>query len=312
MSNLQTEKSKNEANPHQINSKPAFQAQNSHLIQNNNTQKFDQNSSQKNVQNSKITQFQSQNIQHKQAKNLVQNSTQKFTKNKTMQKFNPQNNSQNNSEIKVQNSVENLKIKNKPELKNKLEKKPESKFESKFEKVQNWQGGSQNSKNSKIDLNQILEKTQISTQISKPNSSVIEPNLPFVRDASFIKNFDSWFALKPKINQKDANSLFFEERQIWWCSIGANIGSEIDGKHSNFERPVLILKKFGNNTFLGVPMSTKIREGSYYFDILIKETQGQLLFHQAKTMDCKRLLRKIIKINPNLFNTIKEKFKANL
>lgn len=37
-------------------------------------------------------------------------------------------------------------------------------------------------------------------------------------------------------------SLYFKERQIWWASIGQNIGVEANGKNKKYERPVIILK----------------------------------------------------------------------
>lgn len=47
-------------------------------------------------------------------------------------------------------------------------------------------------------------------------------------------------------------SKLFNEGEIWWCSIGMNIGVEIYGKGGRFTRPVLIFKKFTANSFLGV------------------------------------------------------------
>jgi hypothetical protein len=38
-------------------------------------------------------------------------------------------------------------------------------------------------------------------------------------------------------------SRYVHEREVWGCSLGANIGVEADGKHDNFERPVLVLMK---------------------------------------------------------------------
>ena len=135
-------------------------------------------------------------------------------------------------------------------------------------------------------------------------------NTNMTSTSEYTKNFDGWNNKKQLIENK--KTIFFEERQIWWCSVGVNVGSEIDGKNHNFERPILIIKKYGKNTFLGVPMSTTIREGNYYFDISTNGTFGQLLFNQAKTMDSKRLLRKIAKISSSSFEKIKQQFKSNI
>ena len=50
-----------------------------------------------------------------------------------------------------------------------------------------------------------------------------------------------------------------KERDIWWCSIGVNIGDEIDGKNELFHRPVLILKKFSSELCLVAPTSAMAR-----------------------------------------------------
>jgi hypothetical protein len=75
-----------------------------------------------------------------------------------------------------------------------------------------------------------------------------------------LKWFKGWAELKPKLHFSE-REIYFKERQIWWASVGQNIGSEENGKHGNFERTVLIFKKFNKDTFLGMPISTKIKIG---------------------------------------------------
>ena len=78
------------------------------------------------------------------------------------------------------------------------------------------------------------------------------------------KDFDDWNELKNKYESH--NNQIFEENEIWWASIGVNIGFESCGKNSNFNRPVLILKKFNKFIFLGIPLSSKIKQGKYYYN----------------------------------------------
>jgi len=47
-----------------------------------------------------------------------------------------------------------------------------------------------------------------------------------------------------------------KQREIYWANIGENIGFEQNGKGDNFMRPLLIFKKFSNNIFFGIPLST--------------------------------------------------------
>ncbi len=67
-----------------------------------------------------------------------------------------------------------------------------------------------------------------------------------------IKDFENWNKLKQKLESRK-NIPTFKEREIWWCSIGVNIGCEEDGKNQLFNRPILIIRKFNNNMFLGAP-----------------------------------------------------------
>ena len=43
------------------------------------------------------------------------------------------------------------------------------------------------------------------------------------------KDFDSWNGEKKNLEQIGHNNLVFHEREIWWCSIGVNLGDEQDG-----------------------------------------------------------------------------------
>lgn len=61
------------------------------------------------------------------------------------------------------------------------------------------------------------------------------------------KDFDKWNIEKKIVDARVVNkNLFFYAREIWWCSTGLNVGVESNGKHDNFERPMLIVKKFNS------------------------------------------------------------------
>ena len=79
------------------------------------------------------------------------------------------------------------------------------------------------------------------------------------------KNFDLWNSEKKLLDKKVVNkALFFHAREIWWCSAGLNIGVEIDGKSDNFERPMLIVKKFNTDMVRALPLTSKERSCPYY------------------------------------------------
>ena len=58
----------------------------------------------------------------------------------------------------------------------------------------------------------------------------------------YFKKFSDWTKLKIRIHSR-RKKVYFKEREIWWVSLGVNIGHEQDGKNIRFERPVLILKR---------------------------------------------------------------------
>lgn len=104
-----------------------------------------------------------------------------------------------------------------------------------------------------------------------------------------VEKFLEWIRLKFKIHSQERNSRFFSERQIWWCAIGENIGREINGKSQLFSRPVLIFKKLNAHTFIGLPLSTREKEGSWFVPIIQNRQKSTVLLHQIRIFDEKRL-----------------------
>ena len=115
--------------------------------------------------------------------------------------------------------------------------------------------------------------------------------------------FADWASLKPKLHFSE-RELYFKERQIWWTSIGQNIGSEENGKLKNFERPVLVFKKFNKKTFLGMPISTKIKIGAHRYIFSNNERNFCLNLSQMRVMSSKRFLRLIGNLPPSDYHNI--------
>jgi len=119
------------------------------------------------------------------------------------------------------------------------------------------------------------------------------------------KDFDSWNIKKKELSNK--NRIYFHKGDIWFASIGKNIGDEEDGKHSRFERPVLVIRKFNNNIFLGIPLtSNEEKEGKYYHK-LISFANSTGILSQVRLFDAKRLLRLMGKIENEELKEIKIK-----
>ncbi len=93
--------------------------------------------------------------------------------------------------------------------------------------------------------------------------------------------------------QCHTNAPIFKEREVWWCSIGANIGDEEDGKNEFFSRPVLVVRKFNKKIFWGVPLSTQIKDNPNYCKIFFKDKIQCAMLTQLRLFDRKRLTKKM-------------------
>jgi len=124
-----------------------------------------------------------------------------------------------------------------------------------------------------------------------------------------MKNFDNWNKIKKGIDRSNKDILP-AKRQVWWISAGLNIGVEEDGKNNNFERPVLVVKVFSRQCFLGIPITSSDKEGKkYYFKIRYGNDKYFLILSQIRLFSTKRLLRKIFKLDSKEFVEIKESLK---
>lgn len=104
-----------------------------------------------------------------------------------------------------------------------------------------------------------------------------------------IKHFIDWILTKIIIDKKERQDFIINEYQVFWCSLGENVGDEENGKGYDFRRPVLVFKKFNNNIFWGIPLSTKIKDNKYYVNILLKDDEVSAMVSQLRILDTKRL-----------------------
>ncbi len=130
------------------------------------------------------------------------------------------------------------------------------------------------------------------------------------------KEFWKWHRLKEQLNDRKRR-VFFYEREIWFCSIGLNVGSEQDGKNAWFERPVLIFKKCNPDLFWGIPLTTKSKTGNWYFQFKIFyensiPTENSAILHQIRIFDTKRLRRKMGVLNEKEFEVLVTQFQQLL
>ncbi|MBI2630620.1 type II toxin-antitoxin system PemK/MazF family toxin [Candidatus Nomurabacteria bacterium] len=135
------------------------------------------------------------------------------------------------------------------------------------------------------------------------------------------KDFDKWNNLK-KIFEKESRELFAHPREVWWCSLGVNLGAEIDGKNDSFERPVLIIKVYSRETMFVLPITSKEKNDKFHCKIFVKikniktgeydEKAVWVKLTQARVISNKRLLRKVDFIDIEEFDKIMAVFKNSV
>ena len=123
-----------------------------------------------------------------------------------------------------------------------------------------------------------------------------------------IKNFNKWNEVKKQLDIKESNILI-NEREIWVCHLGLNIGIEQNGDSENFCRPVLIFKKYSSNHILCLPLTSKGNNSRYHFPLFnydFLKLRSFVILSQIRTIDSNRLKRKLGKISVDTFQQIKK------
>jgi mRNA interferase MazF len=100
-----------------------------------------------------------------------------------------------------------------------------------------------------------------------------------------LKRFSEWFGLKKKLHERQQTPPLVSEREIWWASVGENVGSEINGKSALFSRPVIIYK---SGFYFVIPITTQKKEGSWFVRVRYQRTDMTACLHQARAIDHRR------------------------
>ena len=106
---------------------------------------------------------------------------------------------------------------------------------------------------------------------------------------------------------------FFHAREIWWCSLGVNVGFEQDGSGDEYDRPVIILKGMSRQTFFAIPLTTSPSDHPLRPSVgIIEGKDARALLSQMRLIDAKRLVRKIGYLDGEIFKQIRKSAKGML
>lgn len=121
------------------------------------------------------------------------------------------------------------------------------------------------------------------------------------------KHFEEWIELKEKLHFGGSMPKI-SDGDVWWCGFGENVGVEINGKSERFSRPVVVMKKLSRYGFMGIPLTSQEKSGSWYaeFEFLGKKEFAAVC--QARVMSVSRLYAKIGQIPKSDLDIIKKAF----
>ena len=120
------------------------------------------------------------------------------------------------------------------------------------------------------------------------------------------KEFEKWNNIKQQIHEVGKRK-YYHEREVWWCALGVNVGTEQDGSGAEFRRPVVILRGFGADTCLVIPLTTSAHQHPMRVPVgMVDDRQAMALLSQIKVVDTRRLVRKIGYLEKEMFSNLRE------
>ncbi len=131
-----------------------------------------------------------------------------------------------------------------------------------------------------------------------------------MKNQKLIDNFNQWNEVK-KQTQKASFILSIKPREIYWVKIGQNIGSEEYGKGKIFSRPVLVVRQLTSDLFVGIPLTSTIRDDDYFYSFSFQTKKATIknsaMLLQIRTFSKKRITDKLGKVNTDDFKQIEKR-----
>ena len=119
------------------------------------------------------------------------------------------------------------------------------------------------------------------------------------------KDFDEWNKEKKQV--QTGSPRLYTVREIWWCQLGVNIGSEQDGSGKRFLRPVVILRGFGADTCLVIPLTTSPHEHPLRVSVgKIQGKEAKAILSQIRVVDTRRLVEKVGFLDKEIFTLLRK------
>lgn len=122
------------------------------------------------------------------------------------------------------------------------------------------------------------------------------------------KDFDGWNEEKKQTEVEIAR--LYTVREIWWCQLGVNIGSEQNGKGTRFLRPCIIVRGFGADACLVIPLTTSPKEHRLRMSVgVVQDKEAKANLSQMRIVDTRRLVEKVEFLNKDVFDELKKRIR---
>jgi len=123
-----------------------------------------------------------------------------------------------------------------------------------------------------------------------------------------VSRFSEWIGLKQRLHEGTQLPPLVSDGDIWWASVGENVGSEINGKSRLFSRPVIIFKKLAHGFYFVIPTTTKPKIGTWFVAFRQANREMFASLHQARAIDHRRLSTKLGQLDDNDLRKVREGF----
>lgn len=104
-----------------------------------------------------------------------------------------------------------------------------------------------------------------------------------------MKDFDDWNNLKKKVEFR--KRMIVKTGSVCICNFGLNIGYEIDGKNDGYLRPAFVVKGFGFNGGIVIPLTSTDKKSKFLIEL---NKESKLNLSQIRYLDSKRFCREVL------------------
>lgn len=118
------------------------------------------------------------------------------------------------------------------------------------------------------------------------------------------RKYKEWFKVKTRL-QNDRYRPIIHKGEIWWCGVGENVGTEMNGKNENFSRPAIVLRvqEDGLQAII-TPLTSQKHIGSWYSNFRYGGKDEYAALHQTQPKSVYRFYERIGEVPEDVIEKI--------